>query len=105
MGKPRNGSLFLLRRPSTSRRAPASARTLSPARCGTTSTIRREEYRRCHAPRLVCGPGLHGGDRLLHAGLKQVHTLMHQDTRVVSYLSAEFLMGPHLGNALVNLES
>jgi starch phosphorylase len=42
-------------------------------------------------------------DRLLQRWNKTVHTLMHQDTRVVSYLSAEFLMGPHLGNALVNL--
>jgi starch phosphorylase len=42
-------------------------------------------------------------DRLLQRWIKSVHTLMHQDTRVVSYLSAEFLMGPHLGNALVNL--
>jgi len=42
-------------------------------------------------------------DRLLQRWIKTVHTLMQQDTRVVSYLSAEFLMGPHLGNALVNL--
>jgi starch phosphorylase len=42
-------------------------------------------------------------DRLLHRWNKTVHTLMKQDTRVVSYLSAEFLMGPHLGNALINL--
>jgi starch phosphorylase len=42
-------------------------------------------------------------DRLLQRWIKSVHTLMHQDTRVVSYLSAEFLMGPHLGNALINL--
>jgi starch phosphorylase len=42
-------------------------------------------------------------DRLLQRWIKTVRTLMHQDTRVVSYFSAEFLMGPHLGNALVNL--
>jgi starch phosphorylase len=42
-------------------------------------------------------------DRLLQRWIKTVHTLMHQDTRVVSYLSAEFLMGPHLGNALISL--
>jgi starch phosphorylase len=42
-------------------------------------------------------------DRLLQRWNKTVHTLMQQDTRVVSYLSAEFLMGPHLGNALINL--
>ncbi len=42
-------------------------------------------------------------DRLLQRWIKSVQTLMKQDIRVVSYLSAEFLMGPHLGNALVNL--
>jgi starch phosphorylase len=42
-------------------------------------------------------------DRLLQRWIQTVHTFMRQDTRVVSYLSAEFLMGPHLGNALVNL--
>ena len=42
-------------------------------------------------------------DRLLQRWIKSVQTLMKQDIRVVSYLSAEFLMGPHLGNALINL--
>jgi starch phosphorylase len=42
-------------------------------------------------------------DRMLQRWIKSVQTLMQQDTRVVSYLSAEFLMGPHLGNALINL--
>jgi starch phosphorylase len=42
-------------------------------------------------------------DRLLERWTKTLYTLMKQDTRVVSYLSAEFLMGPHLGNALINL--
>jgi starch phosphorylase len=42
-------------------------------------------------------------DRLLDRFINTVHTLMRSDTRVVSYLSAEFLMGPHLGNALINL--
>ena len=42
-------------------------------------------------------------DRLLQRWINTVHTLIKQDTRVVSYLSAEFLMGPHLGNALISL--
>jgi len=42
-------------------------------------------------------------DRLLQRWNNTVHTFLQKDTRVVSYLSAEFLMGPHLGNALVNL--
>jgi starch phosphorylase len=42
-------------------------------------------------------------DRLLQRWIKTVHTLMRKDVKVVSYLSAEFLMGPHLANNLVNL--
>lgn len=42
-------------------------------------------------------------DRLLQRWIRSVQTILKQDIRVVSYLSAEFLMGPHLGNALVNL--
>jgi len=42
-------------------------------------------------------------DRLLQRWIKTVHTLMRKDVKVVSYLSAEFLVGPHLANNLVNL--
>ena len=42
-------------------------------------------------------------DRLLDRWIRTVRTLMKQDTRVVSYLSAEFLMGPQLENNLINL--
>ena len=42
-------------------------------------------------------------DRLLERWIKTVHTLMKKDVKVVSYLSAEFLMGPYLANNLVNL--
>jgi starch phosphorylase len=42
-------------------------------------------------------------DRLVERWIKTVHTLMRKDVKVVSYLSAEFLMGPHLANNLVNL--
>src|SRR3954453_1722708 len=33
--------------------------------------------------------------------LKRLH---EKDLKIVGYLSAEFLMGPHLGNALINLD-
>jgi len=42
-------------------------------------------------------------DRMLEGWVATVDRFLHSDTRVVSYLSAEFLVGPHLGNNLVNL--
>jgi starch phosphorylase len=42
-------------------------------------------------------------DRLLHRWIKTVETWMQKDVKIVCYLSAEFLMGPHLGNNLLNL--
>ncbi len=42
-------------------------------------------------------------DRLLHRWVKTVETWLHKDVKIVCYLSAEFLLGPHLGNNLINL--
>jgi len=42
-------------------------------------------------------------DRLLHRWMKTVESYLRADVKVVSYLSAEFLMGPQLGNNLINL--
>jgi starch phosphorylase len=42
-------------------------------------------------------------DRLLHRWISTAAAYTTQGSRTVCYLSAEFLMGPHLGNNLVNL--
>ncbi|MBE0602661.1 MAG: glycogen/starch/alpha-glucan phosphorylase, partial [Deltaproteobacteria bacterium] len=42
-------------------------------------------------------------DRVLDNWLKSLGPMRRREEKVVSYLSAEFLMGPHLGNNLVNL--
>ncbi|MBF2028262.1 MAG: glycogen/starch/alpha-glucan phosphorylase [Oscillatoriales cyanobacterium C42_A2020_001] len=42
-------------------------------------------------------------DRLFRRWLNTVETYSNQTARTVCYLSAEFLMGPHLGNNLINL--
>jgi starch phosphorylase len=42
-------------------------------------------------------------DRLLNRWLHTTQTYLEKSPRMVAYLSAEFLMGPHLGNNLINL--
>ncbi|RQH38025.1 glycogen/starch/alpha-glucan phosphorylase [Okeania hirsuta] len=42
-------------------------------------------------------------DRLLQRFLSTIRTYNEKDVKVVYYLSAEFLMGRHLGNSLINL--
>lgn len=42
-------------------------------------------------------------DRMLHRTLHSVREYIKNKAKMVSYLSAEFLMGPHLGNNLLNL--
>jgi glycogen phosphorylase len=43
-------------------------------------------------------------DRLVHRWINTVQHCVRSDVRKVCYLSAEFLTGPHLANALVNLD-
>jgi starch phosphorylase len=42
-------------------------------------------------------------DRMMHNWVHNLERFADKDLKVVGYLSAEFLMGPHLGNALINL--
>jgi len=42
-------------------------------------------------------------DRIMSRWLRTIEAIREKKTRVVSYLSAEFLLGPHLGNGLINL--
>ncbi|MHC4741438.1 MAG: glycogen/starch/alpha-glucan phosphorylase, partial [Planctomycetota bacterium] len=42
-------------------------------------------------------------DRLLKQGVQTVEKFVEHGSRIVSYLSAEFLPGPHLANNLLNL--
>ena len=42
-------------------------------------------------------------DRLLHRWANTTQTYLQTNARIACYLSAEFLLGPHLGNNLVNL--
>lgn len=43
-------------------------------------------------------------DRLAHRWIGTVRSLVKHDFKVVSYLSAEYLLGPHLANNLINLD-
>src|ERR1700729_2476008 len=43
-------------------------------------------------------------DRLMDQWLETIQTYRQKDVRVLSFLSAEYLLGPHLRNDLLNLE-
>jgi starch phosphorylase len=42
-------------------------------------------------------------DRLMKNWIDTYYSMMDKKVKLVGYLSAEFLLGPHLGNALINL--
>ena len=41
--------------------------------------------------------------RLMKNWINTLHDLKYKSVKLLGYLSAEFLVGPHLGNALINL--
>jgi len=43
-------------------------------------------------------------DRLMDQWLETIQTYRQKDVRVLSFLSAEYLLGPHLQNDLLNLD-
>ncbi|MDY0375185.1 MAG: glycogen/starch/alpha-glucan phosphorylase [Desulfobacterium sp.] len=43
-------------------------------------------------------------DRMQHLFLNSIKALLERESKIVGYLSAEFLMGPHLHNNLINLD-
>lgn len=43
-------------------------------------------------------------DRLLHRWIKTTETIIKENVKIVCYLSAEYLLGPSLGNNLINLD-
>ena len=42
-------------------------------------------------------------DRMMNEWIKSFQLMRHEDIKIVGYFSAEFLMGPHLGNNMLNL--
>ena len=95
--------------------APAGAPTVSSIRHGLSVADLKQSF----LDNLVCALGrgpklatrhdlytalaLTVRDRVLDRGVQTVRALATSNTRIVAYLSAEFLPGPHLMNNLLNL--
>jgi starch phosphorylase len=94
------------------------SRELIPAG-GVRTSLKVEDIKQSFLDNLFCGMGrvpmaatrndaytalaLTVRDRVLHKSLHTLETYSDKDVRVVAYLSAEFLPGPHLANNLLNL--
>jgi glycogen phosphorylase len=104
-------------RPTTKKPA-LNVRKLSPVastRCGLTVPDLKQSFLEnlfCGLGRLPAAATPHDAyvalaltvrDRVLHQGVRTMETWAERDPRVVAYLSAEFLPGPHLANNLLNL--
>jgi len=104
---------------STDRKDPSKdSRKREPA-TGIRTGSRAEDIERSFLDNLFCSMGrvltaatrnelytalaLTVRDRVLKQGVRTLEAYTEQDARVVAYLSAEFLPGPHLANNLLNL--
>ncbi len=102
----------------TTRRLRAKSRELSPAG-SSRSGLSVADLKQSFLDHLFCGLGrvpaaatrndgytalaLTVRDRVLRQGVRTLEAYHDRDARVVAYLSAEFLPGPHLANNLLNL--
>jgi starch phosphorylase len=104
--------------PSTSKKSSARSCELAPA-TGVRTGLGVEDIKQSYLDSLFCGMGrvpmaatdrdhytaLASAvrDRVLKQGVRTLETYAGKNARVVAYLSAEFLPGPHLANNLLNL--
>lgn len=103
---------------STKKKSRPKSGGLSPA-AGVRTGLNVAELKQSFQDNLFCGLGrapmaatphdayvalaMSVRDRVLKQGVRTLEAYEEQDARVVAYLSAEFLPGPHLANNLLNL--
>jgi starch phosphorylase len=103
----------------TPRQAPVTQSSAAPASDGVRTGLNVDAFKRAFLDNLVCVRGRFSAvatpndnyqalaytvrDRLLERWVSTGLTYMRRQSRTVAYLSAEFLLGPQLGNNLINL--
>jgi starch phosphorylase len=105
-----------MKKRSEKNRAPAPAKKRESTRTGTSAAALKQAildnlyYIQGRMPELASRNDWYMAvaytvrDRMLNHYIKIIQGLMRPKVKFVSYLSAEFLMGPHLGNNLLNLD-
>jgi starch phosphorylase len=104
--------------PPTKKKSLPKSQDLSPA-AGVRTGLSVADLKQSFLDNLFCGLGrvpmaatrndaytalaLAVRDRVFKQGVRTMETYAEQDARVVAYLSAEFLPGPHLADKLLNL--
>jgi starch phosphorylase len=104
--------------PPSNRKSPPKSSELSPS-VGVRTGLSVADLKQSFLDNLFCSLGrvpmaatrndaytalaLTVRDRVFSQGVRTLETYAEQDARVVAYLSAEFLPGPHLANNLLNL--